>query len=156
MNSLAFTFIAEVGSYFNAPLVKRLGSLRIEGLPKDYGDINYLYPEYLESNAIREDGSYTDEGWYILEEEEKAGLLSDYQVKHNPNAYPHPSTWQVSLMSGCLVFMPMIVTLLVATRGGGGLSGLYARAPPRLRSFEQRRSFYGMPDQCSGRVTRAR
>ncbi|CAK0873646.1 unnamed protein product, partial [Prorocentrum cordatum] len=88
MNSLAFTFIAEVGSYFNAPLVKRLGATRIEGLPEDYGEINYLYPEYSESNALRDDGTYTDEGWYILEEESKAGLLSDYEVKHNPDAYP--------------------------------------------------------------------
>jgi len=62
-----------------------------------------------------------------LEEEEKAGLLSDYQVKHNPNAYPHPSEWQVNLMSWCLVLTPVAVTLLVATRADRGLSSLYAR-----------------------------
>ncbi|CAK9001447.1 Uncharacterized protein SCF082_LOCUS6929 [Durusdinium trenchii] len=88
MNSLAFTFIAEVGGVFNDPLVNRMANLLIKGLPEGYGEIKYLYPEYQLSNAVNDDGTYTDGGWYICEEEEKAGLLSDYRVRHNPTKYP--------------------------------------------------------------------
>eukprot|EP00435_Cladocopium_sp_Y103_P019849 s2075_g4.t2 len=100
MNSLAFTFIAEVGSVFNDPLVHRMANTCIkdpaklvlvrwiQDLPEGYPVIKYLYPEYQLSNAINDDGTYTDGGWYICEEEEKAGLLSDYRVRHNEAAYP--------------------------------------------------------------------
>merc|ERR1712187_352275 len=46
MNSLAFTFISEVGSYFNDPLVNRLASRQITGIDESYGTIMYLYPQY--------------------------------------------------------------------------------------------------------------
>lgn len=88
MNSLAFTFIAEVGSVFNDPLVHRMANTCIKDLPEGYPVIKYLYPEYQLSNAVNDDGTYTDGGWYICEEEEKAGLLSDYRVRHNEAAYP--------------------------------------------------------------------
>merc|ERR1711920_988918 len=82
MNAMAFGFIGEIGRYFNAPLSKHMSSTRIQGLDVDkYGDeeIFYLYDEYSESNAVYEDGTYSDSGWYILEEERKAGLLNDYK-----------------------------------------------------------------------------
>lgn len=47
MNSLAFTFIAEVGSVFNEPLVNRMANILIKDLPEGYGEIKYLYPEQL-------------------------------------------------------------------------------------------------------------
>ena len=49
MNSLAFTFIAEVGSFFNVPLSKRMAATLIKNLPlEDYPDpIFYLYPDML-------------------------------------------------------------------------------------------------------------
>jgi hypothetical protein len=42
--------------------------------PEAYGeeDIWYLYSEYSEANA-------SETGWYVLEEEEKAGMITDYK-----------------------------------------------------------------------------
>jgi len=114
MNSLAFTFISEVGSYFNAPLAKTMASTLISNLGKEYGEIYYLYPEYKVSNAIRDDGTYTDSGWYILEDEEKAGLLNDYKVRHNEGAYPHPSSKLISVMEVSLFVIPVTSVLLGA------------------------------------------
>lgn len=92
MNSLAFIFIIEIGGYFNAPLVKQMGATQIEGIDESHGyTINYLYPDYLLSNAINDDGTYTDTGWHLVDDEHKAGLLCDYKVRHNPELYPHPS-----------------------------------------------------------------
>ena len=34
--------------------------------------IFHAFPRYLLSNAVNDDGTYTDGGWYICEEEEKA------------------------------------------------------------------------------------
>mmetsp|Transcript_158640 Transcript_158640/g.280188 ORF Transcript_158640/g.280188 Transcript_158640/m.280188 type:complete len:419 (-) Transcript_158640:157-1413(-) len=119
MNTLAFTFIAEVGSYFNDPLSKRMARKSIKGLDtKDYPfPIFYLYPEYLEANSLNDDGTYTDGGWYILEEEEKAGLLSDYKVKHNPAKYTQRYTNSLGFALELALFaVPAFVVALGAIR----------------------------------------
>eukprot|EP00405_Crypthecodinium_cohnii_P018395 CAMPEP_0206455544 /NCGR_PEP_ID=MMETSP0324_2-20121206/21816_1 /ASSEMBLY_ACC=CAM_ASM_000836 /TAXON_ID=2866 /ORGANISM="Crypthecodinium cohnii, Strain Seligo" /LENGTH=488 /DNA_ID=CAMNT_0053926269 /DNA_START=38 /DNA_END=1501 /DNA_ORIENTATION=+ len=90
MNSLAFTFIAQVGAFFNGPLAQHLGETYIRPPPYGNDSIAYLYPEYSIANAVNEDGTYTDGGWYICEDEVgKAGLLSDYKIRHNPEKYDH-------------------------------------------------------------------
>lgn len=116
MNSLAFTFIAEVGSYFNAPLSKRMGSTLIKNLPADdYPDpIYYSYPEYDIANAVYDDGRYTDGGWYICEEEQKAGLLSDYRIRHNPEKYPK---WHADVLGNWLERALFVVPVLVVVLG---------------------------------------
>merc|ERR1712207_66733 len=91
LNSLAFTFITEVSGPFNSPLARHLGSTEIKMSEDTDYTANYLYPEYRTDNCINPDGTYTDEGWYILTEEEKTGLLTDYKVRHNPEKYDHPS-----------------------------------------------------------------
>lgn len=117
MNSLAFTFIAEVGSYFHSPLSKRLAETCVQCLDKSYGDdIRYLYPEYAESNAVNEDGTYTDDGWYICEDEQKAGLLSDYKVRHNPAKYEHRTDGLIWILDALLCYMPICVVFLGAIR----------------------------------------
>eukprot|EP00928_Gymnodinium_smaydae_P024984 TRINITY_DN20049_c0_g3_i2.p1 TRINITY_DN20049_c0_g3~~TRINITY_DN20049_c0_g3_i2.p1 ORF type:complete len:422 (-),score=70.58 TRINITY_DN20049_c0_g3_i2:644-1852(-) len=115
MNSLAFTFIAEVGVYFHSPLAKRMAATQIQSLSADYGEdpIYYLYTEYRESNAIS-DGVYMDKGWYIVEDEEKAGLLNDFAVRHNPAAYPRPCTRLARLLELALFVVPPAVVLLGA------------------------------------------
>lgn len=118
VNSLAFTFIFEVGSYFNDPLARRMSETKISGIDPSYGEICYLYPEYKESNAINADGSYTDSGWYILEDEKKAGLLSDYRLRHNPCIYPHASERLISILEKLLLFVPVVVVLCCAVSCG--------------------------------------
>eukprot|EP00930_Biecheleria_cincta_P004370 TRINITY_DN105285_c0_g1_i1.p1 TRINITY_DN105285_c0_g1~~TRINITY_DN105285_c0_g1_i1.p1 ORF type:complete len:414 (-),score=67.27 TRINITY_DN105285_c0_g1_i1:70-1287(-) len=118
MNSLAFTFIVEVGSFFNEPLVRRMAETNITGFTTDHGGSKYLYPEYRLSNAINEDGTYTDEGWYICDDEEKAGLLSDYKVRHNENAYPRPRQRTVRILEILIFLIPAMVVLCVAMRCG--------------------------------------
>eukprot|EP01060_Flectonema_neradi_P015192 TRINITY_DN21870_c0_g1_i1.p1 TRINITY_DN21870_c0_g1~~TRINITY_DN21870_c0_g1_i1.p1 ORF type:complete len:390 (+),score=44.85 TRINITY_DN21870_c0_g1_i1:51-1220(+) len=89
LNSLAFTFIAEVPEYFNEPLVKYYKKTAIhntnEGGQMDvavYGTapIYYLYPDYSDDN-------YDPAGWYILERHQRFGMLSDYRYRHNPDKY---------------------------------------------------------------------
>ncbi|CAE8593381.1 unnamed protein product, partial [Polarella glacialis] len=118
MNSLAFTFIAEVGGFFNDPLSKQMASTEVKGLdPAIYTcSVKYLYPTYQKSNTINEDGTYTDGGWYICEDEEKAGLLSDYKVRHNDDAYPHPSRRIVWYLDLLMFGVPVVAVLL------GGIS----------------------------------
>lgn len=119
MNSLAFTFIAEVGSYFNGPLSTRMGKTLIRDLPKeDYPDpIYYLYPEYDISNAVYDDGKYTDGGWYLVEDEEKAGLLSDYRIRHNPEKYKKPYAEGIGQwLERALFVVPPLVVILGAIR----------------------------------------
>lgn len=115
MNSLAFTFITEVSSFFNAALVRQMASQRIEGLDESYGTdpIFYLYPEVKQSNILNADGTYCDTGWYICEDEEKAGLLSDYKVRHNADLYPHDSAWIIKLMDWGLRAGPILGVLLL-------------------------------------------
>jgi len=116
MNALAFTFITEVGQYFNEPLAKQLGQTEIAmPVKKDY-TINYLYPEYRLDNFENPDGSYTDEGWYIAEDEEKAGLLSDYRVRHNPEKYDHPSQKLANTLQNALVVLPILSVIVGALR----------------------------------------
>lgn len=114
MNSLAFTFIAEVGSFFNEPLVSRMAATAVQGLPAEYDEIKYLYPEYRLSNAIREDGTYTDQGWYICDDEEKAGLLSDYRVRHNEDAYPQPHKRTAKILEILIFVLPPLCVLVGA------------------------------------------
>eukprot|EP00927_Polykrikos_kofoidii_P050755 TRINITY_DN44638_c0_g1_i1.p1 TRINITY_DN44638_c0_g1~~TRINITY_DN44638_c0_g1_i1.p1 ORF type:complete len:435 (+),score=37.34 TRINITY_DN44638_c0_g1_i1:64-1305(+) len=118
MDSLAFTFIAEVGSYFNEPLVKCLAATKISSLDASYGDteIFYLYPECNESNVLAEDGTYSDEGWYICDDEEKAGLLGDYKVRHNPSAYPHRHEIWIKYMKALMVVTPPCAVGLLGLR----------------------------------------
>lgn len=119
MNSLAFTFIAEVGSYFNGPLSDRMGSTLIKGLnPEDYPDpIFYLYPQYDISNAVYDDDKYTDGGWYIVEDEQKAGLLSDYRIRHNPAKYTKFFNERIGLwLERALFIVPLVVVMLGAIR----------------------------------------
>eukprot|EP00931_Biecheleriopsis_adriatica_P106781 TRINITY_DN81168_c0_g1_i1.p1 TRINITY_DN81168_c0_g1~~TRINITY_DN81168_c0_g1_i1.p1 ORF type:complete len:414 (+),score=54.64 TRINITY_DN81168_c0_g1_i1:39-1244(+) len=116
LNSLAFTFITEVGSYFNEPLAKRMADTEIDLLEANDYPVNYLYPEYREENCINPDGSYTDAGWYILEDERKAGLLTDYRVRHNPSAYDHPSEILIKVLDWVLVISPPLIVLLCALR----------------------------------------
>lgn len=121
MNSLAFTFIAEVGSYFNSPLAEQMSKTNIRPPPYDDPNIAYLYPEYLESNAINEDGTYTDEGWYLhMDEAGKAGLLSDYKVRHNPDAYEHASERLIVFLDWLLLTLPFTIVLLLGARCRGG------------------------------------
>lgn len=135
MNSLAFTFIAEVGSFFNGPLSKRMGATLIKNLPADdYPDpVFYLYPEYDSSNALYEDGKYTDGGWYILEEEQKAGMLNDYKIRHNPAKYPHVHAKRIGrVLELALFLVPVLVVITgtirchwpVASPAGAGRSDL--------------------------------
>lgn len=124
MNSLAFTFIFEVGTYFNDPLARKMASTKIAGLDPSWGEINYMYPEYLMSNAITEDGTYTDGGWYILDDEQKAGLLSDYKVRHNPDAYEQ-SEALVYRLEVLLFICPPALILVFAMRSHGIPGGLY-------------------------------
>ncbi|CAE7430784.1 unnamed protein product [Symbiodinium natans] len=114
MNSLAFTFIAEVGSFFNEPLVSRMAATSVQGLPADYDEIKYLYPEYRLSNAIREDGTYTDLGWYICDDEEKAGLLSDYRVRHNEAVYPQPHSRTAKMLEILIFVVPPVCVFVGA------------------------------------------
>lgn len=116
LNSLAFTFITEVGSYFNLPLAKHLGATEIQMKEKKSYTVNYLYPDYRLDNAVNPDGSYTDDGWYILEEEEKSGLLSDYRVRHNPKLYARSSESIVKALEWTLILTPTVSTLLLAWR----------------------------------------
>jgi len=114
MNSLAFGFIAEVGSYFNEFLSKHLADLAIS--PEVLGDMRYLYPEYDESNAVEADGKYTDGGWYICEEEQKAGLLSDYKIRHNPSKYDHPTEGLLRILDRLLCYAPVLLVAIGAVR----------------------------------------
>lgn len=119
MNSLAFTFIAEVSSFFNEPLVKRMAETNIKGYEIQNGDpVKYLYPDYRRSNAINDDGTYTDAGWYILDDEEKAGLLSDYKVRHNEGAYPRPQQRTVRVLEALIFLAPVAAVLCAALRSG--------------------------------------
>merc|ERR1711937_443091 len=125
MNSPAFTFIAEVGEYFHSSLSEQLGATNIASLDKaTYGDleIKYLCPEYSESNAVNEDGSYTDEGWYICEDEQKAGLLSDFKFRHNAEKYAHPSDKVILLLHKLLCYLPPCIVLSMAIRSWSLLS----------------------------------
>jgi len=117
MNSLAFTFIAEVGSYFNGSLSNRMGSTLIKNLPaEDYPDpIFYLYPEYSVSNAEYDDGKYTDGGWYILEGEEKAGLLSDYRIRHNASKYKKHNAETIGRCLERALFVIPVLVVIVGT-----------------------------------------
>lgn len=117
MNSLAFTFIAEVGSFFNGPLSKRMGATLIKNLPtEDYPDpIFYLYPEYDVSNAVYDDGKYTDGGWYILEEEQKAGMLSDYRIRHNSSKYEHFHAKRIGRILEVALFIVPVLVVVIGT-----------------------------------------
>eukprot|EP00929_Paragymnodinium_shiwhaense_P038154 TRINITY_DN20212_c0_g1_i1.p1 TRINITY_DN20212_c0_g1~~TRINITY_DN20212_c0_g1_i1.p1 ORF type:complete len:501 (+),score=94.26 TRINITY_DN20212_c0_g1_i1:146-1648(+) len=123
-NALAFTFIFEVGGYFNDPLAKRMSETKVAVLDSEaYGcEFFYLYPEYKESNAINDDGTYTDGGWYILMDEEKAGLLSDYKVRHNPDAYDHPSESIIAVLEKLLFVVPLTIVAAAAIRCGAHAS----------------------------------
>jgi len=126
MNSLAFTFIAEVGGYFNEPLAKYLSTTKIRPAPWGNEEIYYLYAEYAESNAVCDDGTYTDAGWYICEDETgKAGLLSDYKIRHNPAKYPHRSELLVRVLEWVLFVVPIacVVAGGVYSRTSTGLAG---------------------------------
>jgi hypothetical protein len=116
LNSLAFTFIAEVGSFFNTPLSETLASTSIERWTKEGSDIRYLYPVYAESNAVNKDGSYEDAGWYICEDEKKAGLLTDYKVRHNSDKYPHHTERLQRLLDRMLCLAPVSLVILGAIR----------------------------------------
>lgn len=131
LNSLAFTFIAEVGSYFNAPLAKKLGATEIAMKEKKSYTINYLYPDYRLDNAINPDGSYTDDGWYILEEEMKSGLLSDYRVRHNPKLYAHSSESIMKALEWILILTPALSVLVGAMRAHL-LNGILSSRGPEL------------------------
>jgi hypothetical protein len=125
LNSLAFTFITEVGSYFNAPLAKQLGQTEIYMKEKKDYTVNYLYPEYRIDNFENPDGSYTDEGWYISQEEQKAGLLSDYSVRHNADKYDHPSQRLAEHLQNILIGLPILCIVVGALRCRmiGGVTG---------------------------------
>merc|ERR1711879_909863 len=97
-------------------LSQSLASTSIERWAKEAQDIRYLYPEYAERNALNSDGSYCDEGWYICEEEEKAGLLTDYKVRRNATKYPHATERLQHLLDRLLLFAPISLVLLGAIR----------------------------------------
>eukprot|EP00932_Pfiesteria_piscicida_P005202 SRR837773.15108.p1 GENE.SRR837773.15108~~SRR837773.15108.p1 ORF type:complete len:496 (-),score=16.62 SRR837773.15108:113-1399(-) len=119
MNSLAFTFIAQVGGFFNGPLATHLGETFIRPPPYGNESIAYLYPEYSISNAVNEDGTYTDGGWYICEDEVgKAGLLSDYKIRHNPDKYEHNSDIVVKVLEWMLLIVPVASVAAAAVRSG--------------------------------------
>ena len=93
LNSLAFTFIAEVSEYFNSPLVKYYSRTSIRTLEQGgrmnteyYGTepIMYLYPEYSAEN-------YDPVGWYLLQHHKRPGMISDYTFRHDPSKYKRTS-----------------------------------------------------------------
>merc|ERR1712118_449144 len=118
MDSLGFTFIAEVGSFFNAPLAKQMAATKIVSscMPDCYGEVFYLYPEYKESNALNDDGTYCDHGWYILKDESKAGLLSDYKIRHSPGRYPQRYRRTVLVLERGFWAVPVCVVVIAALR----------------------------------------
>ena len=121
MNSLAFTFISTVAEVFNQPLLRFYASTPISGLdPDEYGTepIYYLVGEYNEANASSpEEGS---QSWYVRQEDQLAGLLTDFHFRHQPSAYPRPNQRLVALMR--LVFFcvpPVALALCVALNSPG-------------------------------------
>lgn len=104
MNSLAFTFIAEVAEVFNQPLTNHYGKLPIAGLdPELYGTdpIMYMVSEYSAANA-------SETGWYVLEDEDKAGMITDFRIRHDPSVYSHPTDKVVKLLRFLFFFLPVL------------------------------------------------
>ena len=100
LNSLAFTFISQVARFFNEPLLQYYTSQRILGLDEEvYGSepIYYLVSDYSEENAAAQ---WVD-SWYVREEEQLAGLVTDFRFRHTPGAYPRPNE---ALIRGLRVF----------------------------------------------------
>eukprot|EP00933_Yihiella_yeosuensis_P073291 TRINITY_DN81930_c0_g1_i1.p1 TRINITY_DN81930_c0_g1~~TRINITY_DN81930_c0_g1_i1.p1 ORF type:complete len:419 (-),score=40.68 TRINITY_DN81930_c0_g1_i1:17-1273(-) len=113
-----FICVAEADSFLNEPLARRMASTEVKGLNSSFGVVHYLYPTYSPANAINEDGTYLDAGWYILEDEEKTGLLNDFKVRHNEIAYPHPSRRVAVMLETLLVVVPIAAVVLVSQQNG--------------------------------------
>jgi acetyl esterase/lipase len=89
LNSLAFTFISEIPMLFSKPVLKYYTKTPIRGLdPEEYGTdpIYYLVGEYASENAYDDEKQWVH-SWYIKESWQFAGLISDFHVRHDPNAY---------------------------------------------------------------------
>ena len=92
MSTLAFTFISTVAEVCNDPLVRHYATTPIAGLDADvYGDapIYFLVSEYDEANSFGADR--WAESWYIRQDEQVAGLLTDFKFRHSPCEYPQPN-----------------------------------------------------------------
>lgn len=104
MNSMAFTFIAEVSETFAEPVFEHYAGTKIEGLdPKDYGTepIYYIVTEYAESNS-------SETGWYVVESDQRSGLLTDFRYRHQPGRYPQPHKETTGLLRALYFAVPPI------------------------------------------------
>lgn len=111
MNSLAFTFLAQVSELFNVPLLGFYSKKAIEGLDESYGSdpIYYLVTEYSEEN-VDEDGDWAG-SWYIKQDQQFAGLLTDFSFRHTPGSYPQPNAAFIELLRYIFLAAPFISTL---------------------------------------------
>jgi len=112
LNSLAFTFISQVAEIFNEPLLRYYSQRSIEGLDESYGPdpIYYLVVEYSDRN-VNEEGAWCD-GWYIKQDDQVAGLLTDFNFRHCPEDYDTPSAVLIRWMRFIFFATPVVATLL--------------------------------------------
>lgn len=77
---------------FNQPLLKYYAALPIAGLDTHlYGEepIYYLVAEYSDDNSYGID--QWNDSWYIRRSDSVAGLLTDFELRHDPTACALPA-----------------------------------------------------------------
>ena len=97
----------QVAELFNEPLVKHYAALQIEGLDREaYGDepIYFLVSEYDEGNSYGPD-QWMD-SWYIRQDDQLAGMLTDFHFRHAPGEYPRPGERLVVWMRRAFFAVP--------------------------------------------------
>ena len=77
--------------------------------------------EYDESNASPP--AQWTQSWYVRQEDQLSGLLTDFHFRHDPNAYPRPNQRLVAMMR--LVFFavpPAALGLCVVLNSSPGVT----------------------------------
>ena len=114
----------DTSQVFNQPLLRHYATTPISGLdPEEYGTepIYYLVSEYDESNASPP--AQWTQSWYVRQEDQLSGLLTDFHFRHDPNAYPRPNQRLVAMMR--LVFFavpPAALGLCVVLNSSPGVT----------------------------------
>eukprot|EP00516_Mucochytrium_quahogii_P013684 CAMPEP_0203802416 /NCGR_PEP_ID=MMETSP0100_2-20121128/12069_1 /ASSEMBLY_ACC=CAM_ASM_000210 /TAXON_ID=96639 /ORGANISM=" , Strain NY0313808BC1" /LENGTH=770 /DNA_ID=CAMNT_0050709625 /DNA_START=95 /DNA_END=2407 /DNA_ORIENTATION=+ len=114
LNCAAFSFISDIAELFSSVAIKYYSTTAIAGLdPNEYGTdpIYYLVSEYDPANAYDDPETQWVNSWYVREDWDLLGALSDFHFKHSPDEYSRPWTAKVPLFRVVYFATPLIATL---------------------------------------------
>jgi len=108
-NAVAFTFIGRIAEFFNHFVLAFYEKAEVQGLDvEEYGPdpIKYLVTDFDASQC-------TPDSWYVHEDEDGAGLITDFQFRHAPTKYPKKARRLILALKMGFFIIPTVGTLLV-------------------------------------------